>query len=99
MKFTAGIAAHPSIRKAGGICKAGKPGLRWLGMAVGRRVRIEDIKEKALALAGALESLEDDIGRRRYHEAYRRVKFALADAKELLELLEEYDPCVDCGGR
>jgi len=89
-----------SIRKAEGVCKVGKPGLRWwLRMAVERRVRIEDIKERAESLVRMLESLEEDVKRRRYHEAYRRASFVSADAKELLELLEEYDPCVDCGGR
>lgn len=64
-----------------------------------RRPRIEEIRERAEALVRMLESLEVDVKRRRYHEAYRRISFASADAKELLELLEEYDPCVDCGGR
>jgi DNA repair exonuclease SbcCD ATPase subunit len=63
-----------------------------------RRPKVEEIRSKAESLVGMLESLEDDIRRRRYHEAYRRAGFALADAKELLELLEEYDPCADCGG-
>lgn len=62
------------------------------------RSKIEEIRERAASLLSMLDSLEDDVKRRRYHEAYRRVRFALADVKELLELLEEYDPCIDCRG-
>jgi len=89
---------YKSIRNTERVCEAGKAKLRWWLMTV-RRPKIEEIREKVESLVRMLESLEYDVKRRRYHEAYRRVSFASADAKELLELLEEYDPCVDCGCR
>lgn len=84
------------IRNVERVCRAGKPGLRWWLMgARARKPRIEEIREKAESLVMMLESLEDDVKRGRYHEVHRRVEFASADARELLEMLEEFD----CGDR